>query len=69
MHPHPAFSQRHQTSFRANGADIGTGEIVLLVDELIEVDVVTEGHLRSVQGEDLLLGVFCELLVRLFTEV
>lgn len=67
LHPHPAFSQRHQTSFCANGTDVGTGKIVLLVDELIEVDVIAERHLRSVQGENLLLGVFCRSLVRPIT--
>lgn len=65
LHSHPAFSQGHQTSFCANGTDVGTGKIVLLVDELIKVDIITERHLRSVQGENLLLGVFCGLLVRL----
>lgn len=42
LHPHAALSQRHQPSFGANCADIGTGQIILLVDELIQVDVIAD---------------------------
>ena len=41
------------------GLDVGTGEIVLLVDELVEIDVLVERHLGGVEGEDLLLGRLC----------
>ena len=58
LHSHPTLAQRHQTGFRANRSNIGSGEIVLLVDELVQIHVVTEGHLRRVESEDLLLGVF-----------
>lgn len=58
LHPHPALSQRHQTGLGTDGTNVGSGKVVLLVDKLIEIDIVTKGHLRSVQGKDLLLGVF-----------
>lgn len=58
LHPHPALSQRHQTRLGTDGSNVGSGKVVLLVHELIEIDIVTKGHLRSVQGKDLLLGVF-----------
>ena len=57
--PHTTLAERHKTCLGADGLDVSTRKVVLLVDELIEVDVVTEGHLRSVQGKDLLLGGFC----------
>mgnify|MGYP001658135480 CR=1 FL=1 len=63
LHPHPALSQSHQTSLSTDGTNVGSREIILLVDELLKVNIVTEGHLRSVKREDLLLGVFWELLV------
>ena len=47
LHSHPALPEGHETSFRTNSLNVRTGEIVLLVDELIEVDVFAEGHLRG----------------------
>ena len=61
LHPHSPLPQSPQPSFGADGFDVGTAEIVLLRDELIEVDVGIEGHLRGVEVEDLALGVFCRL--------
>ena len=45
LHPHSPLPQRHQPSFGTNGFDIGTGEIVFLVDKFVEIDVVVERHL------------------------
>lgn len=61
LYPHPTLSESHQTRLGTNGPNIGTGKIILLADELIQVHVVTEGHLRGMQGENLLLGGFCEV--------
>ena len=56
VHPHSSLAQGQKTGFGADGLDIGTRQVVLLVDELVEVDVLVEGHLGRVEGEDLLLG-------------
>jgi hypothetical protein len=37
--PHSALSQCHQPSLGADGLDIRTGQIILLVDELVKVNV------------------------------
>lgn len=58
LYAHATLPQSHKTSFSTNRPNICTGKIVLLVNELVEVDIVAEGHLRSVQGENLLLGIF-----------
>lgn len=58
LYPHATLPQSHETSLSTNCPNIRTGEIVLLVDKLVEVDIVAEGHLRCVEGENLLLGVF-----------
>jgi len=42
---HTTFPKSHETSFRADSLDIGTGKVVLLVDELVKIDVLVEGHL------------------------
>lgn len=59
LHPHPPFSQRHQPGLAADSLDIRAGEIVLLVDEFVKIDVGVEGHLRGVEVEDFAFGVFC----------
>lgn len=59
LHSHTALAESHHTRFRADGLDISTGEVVLLSDELVEVDILIERHLGCVEGEDLLLSVFC----------
>jgi hypothetical protein len=56
VHPHSPLAESQQTGFGANGFDIGTGEVVLLVDKLVEVNVLVERHLGGVESEDLLLG-------------
>lgn len=58
LHSHPALAQRHQTGFRADRSNIGPGKIIFLVDKLVQINVVTKGHLRRVKSEDLLLGIF-----------
>jgi hypothetical protein len=55
---HTTLTEGHETGFGADGLDISTGEVVLLVDELVEIDVHVERHLRGVESEDLLLGGF-----------
>lgn len=59
VHPHSTFSQRHETSFTAHGTDVSTREVILLVDELFEVNILSQRHLGCVEGKDLALGVFC----------
>lgn len=61
---HSPFSQCEQACFGTDGFDVGPGKIVLLVDELIKLDVVAEGHLGCVEIEDLAFGVFCVKLAR-----
>ena len=55
---HSALAESHETGFGADGLDVGTGEVVLLIDKFIKIDVFIKGHLRSVKGEDLLLSRF-----------
>lgn len=57
LHSHAALTEGHETGLRADGFDIGAGEIVLLVDEFFEVDVFAEGHFAGVEEEDFALGV------------
>lgn len=35
LHPHAPLSKRHQPGFGADGFDVCTGEVVLLIDELV----------------------------------
>ena len=58
LHPHAPLAQGQEPGFRANGFDVGAGEVVFLVDELVELDVVVEGHFGGVEGEDFTFGVF-----------
>ena len=62
LHPHSPLSQSPQACLGANGLDICTGKIVLLVDKLIKVDVVVERHFGSVEVEDLAFGDFYDWL-------
>lgn len=62
VHPHSSLAESQETSLGANGLDIGTGKVILLVDELIQVNVLVQGHLGCVQGEDFLLGRFWTLV-------
>jgi len=59
---HSALPESHETGFGANGLDVGTRQIILLGDELLEVDVLVKRHLAGVQGEDLALGVLVGVL-------
>ena len=61
LHPHASLPQRHQSGFGADGLDVGSGEVVFLVDEFVEIDVIVEGHFGGVEGEDLAFGVFYRL--------
>lgn len=36
---HPALSQGHQTGFAAHGTNIGTRQIVFLVDKFLQVNI------------------------------
>jgi hypothetical protein len=56
---HSPLTESQQTRLGTNGLDVGTGQIVLLVDELVQIDVFVQGHLGGVEGEDLLLGRLC----------
>jgi hypothetical protein len=56
---HSSLTESQETSLGADGLDVGTGEVVLLVDELVKIDVLVEGHFGGVEGEDLLLGRLC----------
>lgn len=58
LHPHAPLPQGHQPSFRANGLDVGSGEVILLIDKLVKLDIVVERHLGCVKSEDLSLCVF-----------
>lgn len=58
LHPHASLSQRHQASFRTYGFDVSSGEVILLVDELIKVDILVERHLRGVKSKNFSLRVF-----------
>lgn len=60
LDPHSSLTQGHQTGLGADGLDVGTGKVVFLVDELVEVNILIQGHFGGVQREDLLLGSFCE---------
>jgi hypothetical protein len=55
---HSALTQGHETGLGTNGFDIGTGEVVFLVDEFVEFDILAQRHLAGVQRKDLSLGVF-----------
>lgn len=62
---HSPLTQSQETGLGADGLDVSTGEVVLLVDELIEIDVLVEGHLGGVECEDLLLGRLCLVVSRI----
>jgi hypothetical protein len=59
VHPHSPLTKSEKTCLGADSLDVGTRQIVFLVDELIKVDVHVERHLGSVESEDLLLGRLC----------
>jgi len=58
LNSHTSLPQSHQTRLRADRLDIRAGEIVLLVNELVEIHIIVQRHLGSVQGKDLALGIF-----------
>lgn len=60
--PHTTLTERHETSLGTDGLDVGTGKVVLLVDELVEIDILVERHLGGVESKDLLLGGFCMIV-------
>jgi hypothetical protein len=45
-HVHPALAQGQQAGLGADGLDVGPGEVVLGLHELLEVDVWAHAHLR-----------------------
>ena len=57
--PHTTLAERHKTCLGADGLDVSTRKVVLLVDELVKIDILVERHLGSVESKDLLLGGFC----------
>ena len=62
LHPHSALPERHQTGFGANGLDVGTRQVVLLRDKLLEIHVLVERHLAGMERKDLALGVLVGVL-------
>lgn len=48
LYPHASLAKGHQTCFGAYGFDIGAGQIVLLADEFVQVNVLAERHLAGV---------------------
>ena len=62
LHSHTALPQRHHTRLGTDGFDVGTGQVVLLRDKLLEFHIVVEVHLGGVEGEDLALGVLVGIL-------
>lgn len=58
VNSHTTLTECHETSFGADGLDVGTRKVVLLVDELVEIDILVERHLGGVESKDLLLGGF-----------
>jgi hypothetical protein len=56
---HSPLTKSQQTCLGTDGLDVGTRQIVLLVDELVQIDVFVQRHLRGMQGEDLLLCRLC----------
>jgi hypothetical protein len=64
--PHTTLTERHETSLGTDGLDVGTGKVILLVDELVKINVFVERHLGGVESEDLLLGSFCIMISTCF---
>ena len=58
LNSHSSLTECHQSRLGAYSLDIGTREIVLLIDKFVEVHVIVERHFRGVEGENLALGVF-----------
>lgn len=54
--PHPSLPQSQQTSLRADSLDVGTRQIVLGENVLLEIDIVAKSHTRRVQTEDVPLS-------------
>ena len=48
LNPHPALTKGQQTGLGADSFDIGTRQVILLVDELVQIDILVERHLRGV---------------------
>ncbi len=55
-HLHPPLPQGQHPRLGADGLDVGPTQIVLAHDELLEVDVLGQGHLGRVDVEDVALG-------------
>ena len=60
--PHTTLTESHESGFGADGLDVSTRKIVLLVDELVEIDILVERHLGGVERKDLLLCGFCMMV-------
>ena len=60
VYPHSALSESQQPSLGADSLDIGTREVIFLIDELVKIDVFVERHLGCVEREDLFLGRLCD---------
>ena len=39
---HTTLTERHETSFGVDGLDVGTRQVVLLVDELVKIAILVE---------------------------
>jgi hypothetical protein len=61
LHSHPSLSERQQTCFCADGLDIRAGQIVLLVDEFIKLNILTQRHLGRVERENLAFRDLCRI--------
>ena len=59
LNTHSPLSESHQPGLRAYGLDVSAGEVILLIDELIQINVLIQRHLGGMQGEDFLLGRLC----------
>ena len=55
-HLHAPLAQRQEAGLSAHRLDVGARELVLRHDELLEVDVIGEIHLRRVDLEDVPAG-------------
>jgi len=54
--PHTTQAQREQACLRANRFDVCAGQLGFLHDELLEINVLSEGHLRRANLEDMAPG-------------
>ena len=44
IHSHPPLAQSQETGLRANSLDVGTGEVILCSDKLLQIDIFRKCH-------------------------